>query len=635
MGVSPTDKDALPRGREFIRLDSTYYVGWMYQGLYLHDRSVDLSGYQRALPILRKAFLLMEKDYSGLLSTIFNEPMFYMQNNLRYNDYLVMARALRESYEYLEMPDSAMWVLNMVEKKNFRRDFLGINGTRAWIIHRNRFYTSKEFNFLGNSVAENTQRALQACYNGFSFINKNMAQNNLWFGEFQSQFDRQFIYHYLALIHGYLKNYDSSIYYYKQMVEAGTISWNNYGSLKAEMGEFKEAEGMYSLDKYKYGGIKNLMEPYYYLPTLSIYAGKTKEAMDIAKEAITYSNSSPGFGWYNIALARGYLYDGQLDSAWLTLDKANSFKEIHIGTTLTQPQYDFTIGLLRLVWYNKKIEVLKFMHSNWWYHPRWLYEIAALKARKYSHEYVLANQLALNPERARIIYDLFCGESTVGYDEIYYLMERFSPVYFMKMMGDFYANDPRSKIKPYFDLYRGRLQWQQGQYQQAGNVFNNLLNNTQVDLEHEKLFMGRLYESLWQQAVHNKNNDDALKYQQLLFDVYPHLIPFSNLPFSINISTSGLNDATVQGIMAALKSTNLEPNNSSNAVPAATIQFAKKGIKYEVSIEVFNAKGIPTHTDLFLFTETTGVAEEIALRIFGKMGATELEVSPVAKETRP
>nr|MCU0395746.1 hypothetical protein [Chitinophagaceae bacterium] len=552
-GVSPVDKDALPRGREFVRLDSTYYVGWMYQGLYLHDRSVDVSGYQRALPLLRKAFLLMEKDYSGLLSSLYNDPMFYMQNNLRYNDYLVMARALREGYEYLEMPDSAMWVLTKVERKNFRRDFLGIYGSKAWIIHRNRFYTSREYSFLGNSVAENEQKALQACYQGFAYIRKNMPQNNLWFGEFQSQFDRQFIYHYLALIHCYLKNYDSSNYYYQQMAEAGTISWNNYGSMKAEIGEFGEAIELYNRDKYKYGGIKNLMEPYYYLPMLNIYAGNTREAMDIAKEAITYSNSSPGFGWYNIALARSYMYNGQLDSAWITLDKAANFKEVHIGTTLTQPQYDFTIGLLKLVWYHKKIDAVKFLHPNWWYHPRWLYEVAALEARKYTHEYVLANQLALNPERARIIYDLFCGESTVGYDEIYYLMERFSPVYFMKLMSDYYANDPRIRIKPYFELYRARLLWHRGDYQQSTATYLQLLGNPQLDSTHEKLFLARLYEGLWRKAERDRNHEESLKYQQLLFETYPNLIPFANLPFYLQLEVKGNTSFATSSIIADLK----------------------------------------------------------------------------------
>jgi hypothetical protein len=40
-GVDPSSKDALPRSREFIRLDSTYYVGWLYEGMYKFDRSAD------------------------------------------------------------------------------------------------------------------------------------------------------------------------------------------------------------------------------------------------------------------------------------------------------------------------------------------------------------------------------------------------------------------------------------------------------------------------------------------------------------------------------------------------------------------------------------------------------------------
>src|SRR6185369_641458 len=107
----------------------------------------------RALPLMRKSFLLLEKDYSGLLKSLYSNPMLYMQNNQRYSDYLVLASKLRESYEFLEMPDSAMWVLKQVEKKDFRRDFFNIAGLKAWIIHRNRFYTHDKYDFLGKSVA--------------------------------------------------------------------------------------------------------------------------------------------------------------------------------------------------------------------------------------------------------------------------------------------------------------------------------------------------------------------------------------------------------------------------------------------------------------------------------------------------
>ena len=61
IGVAPTDKDALPRSREFIRLDSTYYVGWMYEGLYKADRSSDYLGYKMPQYPCRKHLILLIK----------------------------------------------------------------------------------------------------------------------------------------------------------------------------------------------------------------------------------------------------------------------------------------------------------------------------------------------------------------------------------------------------------------------------------------------------------------------------------------------------------------------------------------------------------------------------------------------
>src|ERR1700758_2908847 len=63
IGVRPTDKDALPRSREFIRLDSTYYVGWMFEGLYKYERCGDYLGYRQTIIPLYKALQLFEKDY--------------------------------------------------------------------------------------------------------------------------------------------------------------------------------------------------------------------------------------------------------------------------------------------------------------------------------------------------------------------------------------------------------------------------------------------------------------------------------------------------------------------------------------------------------------------------------------------
>lgn len=620
-GMTPTDKDALPRGREFVRLDSTYYVGWMFQGLFLQDRSADRSGFQRALPFTRNAFLLLENDYSPALQSVYNNTQSYMQNNQVYIDYLSIAKGLRECYEYLDMPDSAMWVLQQVKKKQFKRDDYGLYGTMAWLIHRNRYYTDGRYPFLNPTVAENEKMALQACYDGFANIDRNQQQNTDWFGPYVTENDRHYLYHYLAMIHCYMKRYDSSEYYYNLMAEWGTISWNNYGSMKLETGYFENATELYTLDKDNFGTDKRLMEPYYYLPLLSIYAGKPEEAIRTAQEAIDFSQSSPGFGWYNIALARGYLYNGQLDSADATLNKARNFKEVHIGTTLSQPQYDFTISLLRLVWYQRKIAAIKISDKGWWYKPSLLYKIASLAAKRYADKYVLASLLAENPERDRIIYDLFCGESTVGFDEIYTIMKSFSPRYFAKLMQDKSDTDPRQNIQRYFELGRAKMLLEQGKKNDALAVINAILKVNPALSENEKLFMARVYElkAMCSQGVAQQ---DALN---MVYELFPELIPFSGLKMRMALQVSGADDeAVTKQVYKALQITGIEWVEANEDVPAASLYIVKKNNDYEVIIDTRSAKNTPVVLgEKLQFTTTDGIGEEILMRIFGKKGSIE------------
>src|ERR1700712_6063440 len=70
IGVNFYDKDALPRSREFIWLDSTYYVGWYYEGMYKYDRAADYLGYKNCIEALRKSFLLFERNYNNNLKAI-------------------------------------------------------------------------------------------------------------------------------------------------------------------------------------------------------------------------------------------------------------------------------------------------------------------------------------------------------------------------------------------------------------------------------------------------------------------------------------------------------------------------------------------------------------------------------------
>jgi len=628
-GVSPTDKDALPRGVEFIRLDSTYYVGWMYTGMYKYDRAADYAGYRNCVPDLLKAFVLLEKDFKGILVNLYSSPVFYIQNNAKYNDYMVLARTLRDTYENIDMPDSSMWVLDQLAKKNFRRDFFGVYQYKAWTVHRNRFFTSKEHKWLKNTVEENEKLALDYCYMGLANIRRNKAANDPWFGPTHDQMDNQFVYHYLALLQCYVKNYDSSEYYYNKLKVGGFISWNNYGGMKSEIGEFKESEENFSKDKYKYGDQKFLREPFYYIPTLRIYAGDPKEAMKLASEAITESNSTPGFGWYNLALARGYLYDGQLDSADLTIEKAKEFKEIHIGTTLTQSQYDFTVGLLRLTWYNMKISQLKFLNKDWWYSPSLLYQLAVLTVNKYTHQYIMATKLAANPERDRIVYELFCAEGTTTFDEAWFLLKDFSTGFFIKKMQNYIETDKRKNIIRYFQLFKSELEWKDGDEKKATADYENLLNTTILDTSHEKLFLARMYEGLAKGYDYANDNKKRDFYTNLMYEHFPQLVPYSGLSVKVKLTVTGDDDEDTKKAIKELKKCNIEfVDQADDNTLSAVISIQKKGIKHQVTVtssSANNKKTFQGDRNIFFFVKPEGAGQEMARRIFGSSGALEIE----------
>lgn len=628
MGVNPLDKDALPRSREFIRLDSTYYVGYMFEGIYKSDKSSDFIGFKYAIPSLRKAFVLLQKDYGKNLKVIFNSPQEYMKSMNRYIDFLQISNTLRECYDNIEMPDSVMWVLNNVAAYNFPKDHLGVNTIKAWTYHRNRFFTSAKFPFLKNSVEENEKEAFNYCYYALNKIQKNREKNDVWFGPGQAETDKLNVYHYLALLHCYNKNYDSSEYYYQRLAERGTVSWNNYGNMKMEVGEFAVSHEYLDRDKYKYMQ-KTLKEPFYYIPMLDVYAGRTKDAMNLCKEAIVNAGSTPGFGWYNIALCRSYMYDGQLDSAAYVLQKAADFKEVHIGTTLTQSQYDFTINILKLQLDERKVALIKFENTGWWYSPSALYKIAALKIQKMLMQYVLINQLAANPERDRTVYDLFCGESTTSFDEDYYLIKDFSPSYFIKKYENYQKTDNRPNLHRYFRLMTHQMQWANGDEDEAFEGYKQMIKEARLDTSNEKLFLARLYEGLSKGSEEEGNEQNYNSYANALYEEYPQLVPFSGITVKMKLITSGVNDANTEKVIKELQQCDIKWTDVADANTAvANIAFIKKGDKYEATVNVKSGLNkIAVHNEKMIFKNTEGAGKELALRLFGKSGAMVFETN--------
>lgn len=626
VGVNPIDKDALPRSREFIRLDSTYYVGYMFEGLYKSDKSSDYLGFRNSIAPLRKAFRLFEKDYGRTMRTLFNSPQQYMQSMNRYVDYLQIANSLKECYDNLEMPDSVMWVLDRVASNNFPKEHLPIQTTKAWTYHRNRFFTSAKFAFLKNSVEDNEKMAFAYCYKGLAKIDMNEPRNNMWYGPGQAEADRMSVYHYLALLHAYNKNYDSSEHYYQIMVNRGQVSWNNYGNMKHEIGDFGLATEYFNRDKYRIYQ-KVLREPFYYLPMLDVYAGRTKQAMSTCKEAISYSGSTPGFGWYNIALGRSYLYDGQLDSAEYVLHKAADFKEIHIGTTLTQSQYEFSINLLKLQLSVRKIALVKFRNKGWWYSPSDLYKIASLKIEKILMQYILINQMSANPERDRTVYDLFCGESTTTFDEAYYLIKDFSPSYFIKKYENYQKTDKRKNLQRYFRLMTYQMQWANNDDDQAFEGYQQLYKEVMLDTSNEKLFLGRLLEGMVKGNDENDNDKDAAFYSNALYEDYPQLMPFSGIKIKMKLNTGGADDENTQNVVKEIKRCNINwVEEADGDTPVAFVNFNKRGDKYEATVNVKSANNSSiVSNEKMIFKQTEGAGKELALRLFGTSGAKVFE----------
>ncbi len=544
----------------------------------------------------------------------------------RYIDFLQIAGTLRECYDNVEMPDSVMWVLNNVSGYNFPKDHLGVNTIKSWTYHRNRFFTSEKFPFLKNTVEENEKEAFNYCYYALNRIQKNRAINDIWFGPGQAEADKMNVYHYLALLHCYNKNYDSSEYYYQRLAESGTVSWNNYGNMKLEIGEFAVSHEYLDRDKYKYMQ-KTLKEPFYYIPMLDVYAGRTKDAMTLCKQAIQNAGSTPGFGWYNIALCRSYMYDGQLDSAEYVLQKAADFKEVHIGTTLTQSQYDFTINLLRLQLDERKVALVKFENEGWWYSPSSLYKILSLKIQKMLLQYVLINQLSANPERDRTVYDLFCGESTTSFDEDYYLIKDFSPSYFEKKYENYQKTDNRQNLQRYFRLMTHQMQWMNGDEDKAMDGYQQMIKEVKLDTSNEKLFLGRLYEGLSKGSDEEGNDRDYNFYSNALYEEYPQLLPFSGITMKMKLVTSGANDQQTEKVIKELKNCDIKWVEDADATtPVANITFIKKGDRYEATVNVKSGLNkIAVSNERMVFKNTGGAGKELALRLFGKSGAMIFE----------
>jgi predicted negative regulator of RcsB-dependent stress response len=583
------NREALIRSREFIRLDSTYYVGHLYEGVFKYERAADYSGFKNCISPLKKAIRLLEKDFSAKLSASYNSYTEYEPLRIVQADYAQLVFCLMEAYSNLEYPDSVINLLQHYQTWNLQRDMLGANNYIAWTIHRNRFYTKEKYDFLENSIKENDKKALYYLHKSLAETNRKADLNENTFSNLAIEGDRLSAYHYLAIIHDYEKNVDSAFYYFKKMEFYTIFPYNNYAIFCFVNGNFDGADAYFKISRSRELGDKRLKESEYYGAIIEVLKNNPVAAIKRISEVIRENGSSAGWGWYNIALARSFMYNGQTDKAEQHLQKARNFKELHIGTTWGQSHYNFAISFLQTIINKQKIEAEKFENRNYWLSPKSLANITSNKLKLFLNQLVLLNLLSANPEREQVFFNIFSSESTVTFDEIMTaLKDAFNNKYFMHFYEKLFDQSKRGFIKKYIRLYLAYIYTERNEKAKALQQLDKITDIEYIDSEYEILFPARIYELYAQiSETKEKRKENLIKF----YYTYPQLVPYSGLQmsFRLEVSSNGTNK-TEDEILKKLQNYNINiaEKNEINA-PKAKISFTNNGTTDILEFEVIDS----------------------------------------------
>lgn len=603
-------EDALPRSREFKRVDSGYYVGWLYEGVYKYNHAADYLGFKNASAPLEKALQLIERDYRKQLATRTPDLLTYFPAYRYQIDYTLIALNLMNCYANMEDAAKTWALLRRTLKWNFQRDYmLDVYDYLAWTVHRNRYYTSAKYPFLKNSIDENEKLANRYLDSGLRRIEINKRLNASIFQPGYETMERYAVYHYKTILYSYALKIDSAQRYYDLLRNTNIFPHNNYATFLAVCGNFRGAEKEYKEAITQDAGDRRLKEWAYYTSILDIYKGKPKAGAELMRGMIKANGSTPGFGWYNIALGRSMFYDGQISEANRYINKAAEFKELHIGTTLTQSHYDFSIQLIKLMDKNSELERQKFENANWWYNPSVLATMAKLLGEKYMQQFLIINQFAQNPERDRVIYKLFSTESTVSWDEVWYLIRDFSTQFFVDRFQKQLQTDDRKYVRKYFKLFIARLHMKMGHYKEGKRELDEILRNPNVDIPYEQLFLARVYQAEAECALEQKDNNAYDQWIYKMYHTYPQLIPDAGLKMNLSLHLSG---AVNRAVVDRLKACNINWQN--DAPMRAFVNFKDKG---HIEYYVLDASGnyiVPKQTFAFKKADEAGV--QLAYRLF-------------------
>ncbi|MEO5985251.1 MAG: hypothetical protein ABIP80_07065, partial [Ferruginibacter sp.] len=153
-------------------------------------------------------------------------------------------------------------------------------------------------------------------------------------------------------------------------------------------------------------------------------------------------------------------------------------------------------------------------------------------------------------------------------------------------------------------------------------ILEDLLNNTLLDTSNEKLFLGRLYESLAKNYEEQGEKDAKDNMLANIFYTYPQVLPFTDLKAKMKLNIGGIDDEVIQDVLQELKGCRIKWTEEMDmSTMIANINFEKKKDKYEAILSVQNFAGKKIIQDQrLIFKKSKGAGKELGLRLFGVGG---------------
>jgi hypothetical protein len=343
-----------------------------------------------------------------------------------------------------------------------------------------------------------------------------------------------------------------------------------------------------------------------------------QKSVDDLSLYIRKSGVRPGWGWYNMGLARALMYNGQLDSSLICINKAGKFNDVHIGTTWGQNHYTFSHSILKFINLQRQEAVIRFEDKYYWLSPSKLRKIAEIKLEQYVIQMLIFNQLSSNPERNDVYYRLFASEATISFDEIFYMIKDYGRNYFIKEFGKQAENDERDIIRKYFKLFQGKLYLEKGDTRKALKLLDELYTKELIENnEYEKLYLARLYEALALANETSGTKNNLEKFRNQFYQTYPQLVPYSPMKMKFRMDAETNEVESSKQILSDLNAFNINFVSKDDNATVLKLRFSVAGDKNIVEYSVESSWGTTiVKPSSIVYSDTKDVEKKLAYSIF-------------------